>query len=667
MKFKRFIACVFALSSLLAVICFADNVTKQKLTLTYDETENTLEMGVYISKGTAIVGYCSFDYDEDVLTLLDKSGTALPDPIPDKTDDGKPYIANVVAGKNGVEITDVSKGSSKLINTDDGHIFFAWFLPSSIPFIDATSQEVLIANVSFKLNDGKTAKDLSSDSIVVAGKEITSSVSGWFPGLVVLDKDQKKFSYDGKTSGSALFEAELIIGGEVVEQPEVEEPKDDEVIDTEPEEPKDDEVIDTEPEEPKDDEVIDTEPEEPKDDEVIDTEPEEPKDDEVIDTKQEEPKDDIEIIGEARVAAELDFGIALTTDEASVKVKWTDVEKDGIKSYTIYLLDENHRLVNVVSGISSITTSYTISGLASGKEYLVYMVAKAGTSYYASSVEKCMTVKADEPTTIISNVFYDSVDGYLYGLSSELCVFGTAPTKMPTVIAPEGKYFIGWSIDEETVIDIHNTPIYSDTTFYALYSDKMYAPKGYINGYDDGTFKPDGNITRAEASVIISRLCDSYDKDMVYNHGFSDVQEGYWYENAVAYCYQKGYIKGYEDGTFDPYGNITRAEFATILYRVFAFDGALGINVFSDLEEHWGKNAVSILYGAGVIIPDKDGNFRPDEKLSRADAVKMISGAANVVPDREAILAFVKKNGYKFSDVPQYSEYFFDIYSSLMN
>ena len=105
-------------------------------------------------------------------------------------------------------------------------------------------------------------------------------------------------------------------------------------------------------------------------------------------------------------------------------------------------------------------------------------------------------------TTIVSNVFYDSGDGYLYGLSSELVVFGKTPSKYPEIIPEEGKYFIGWSKDGTNVIDIEKEKIYADTMFVAVYSDKKPgASKTYINGYEDRTFIPKGSITRAEAAT----------------------------------------------------------------------------------------------------------------------------------------------------------------------
>lgn len=81
----------------------------------------------------------------------------------------------------------------------------------------------------------------------------------------------------------------------------------------------------------------------------------------------------------------------------------------------------------------------------------------------------------------------------------------------------------------------------------------------YITGYPDGTFKPNGNLTRAEAATVFYRLL--LDQTMTKNVQFSDVPAGKWYETAVKTLASKGVITGYTDGTFKPTKSVTRAEF----------------------------------------------------------------------------------------------------------
>ena len=725
--FSKALVVLMFTALLLSLGVFADNEpTQQKTVTTYNTDTGIVSLEYYIASETAIVGYSSFDYDSSVLTLLDKNGNTVPDAVPKHSSDGSSasYLCDVVETFNNTLVTDVGRGAEKLINTDEGYVFFAWMLPSNYPFIDATKNDALIAKINFKVKDGVSPDKITQDCIKVATKSLTSNVSGWYAGLVVMNKNQKRSSYDGETVNKALYISEFKILGDGAPQ---EEPKQDDepVVDEEPkqedepatdEEPKqeDEPATDEEPkqedepatdEEPKqeDEPATDEEPkqedepatdEEPKqeDEPATDEQPkqddepatdEEPKQDDEPATDEEpkqedepatdeEPKQDDEpehVEIKVECAKSADFDIVITAETNSARIKWTKPEKiEEVISYTIMLLDEDYHTVREISGISGVSSSYTIENLASDYSFIIYITAETDIALYASDTESFMTEdEGDEPTTIVSNVFYDSVDGYLYGLSSELVMFGDAPTKYPEIIPEKGKYFIGWSKDGVNVIDIESERIYKDTLFTAIYSDKKPTEaKTYINGYEDGTFIPEGNITRAEAATIISRLCDDYDANKKYSHNFSDCKEGFWYENPIAFCQKMGYIKGYEDGTFNPDGHITRAEFATILFRVFGFEGTLGINVFSDIDGHWGKDNIAVLYSAGVITPDESGRFNPDTKLTRQDAVAMINRSLGTIPDRRSILESVKKNGYRFSDVPQYSQYFYDIMTAVM-
>lgn len=90
---------------------------------------------------------------------------------------------------------------------------------------------------------------------------------------------------------------------------------------------------------------------------------------------------------------------------------------------------------------------------------------------------------------------------------------------------------------------------------------------GIIKGYEDGTFKPNGRITRAEIAVMLSRAFDLVDGDTVKD--FNDVPTGNWSFDAIRNLSSNDIIKGYKDGKFKPNNLVTRAEFATMLYRLF--------------------------------------------------------------------------------------------------
>lgn len=146
----------------------------------------------------------------------------------------------------------------------------------------------------------------------------------------------------------------------------------------------------------------------------------------------------------------------------------------------------------------------------------------------------------------------------------------------------------------------------------------------YVKGYPDGTFGPNKYITREETTVIFYRLLTeaSREKYAADSCSFSDVKPSWSYE-AIATMSNAGIIKGYPDGTFAPAKNVTRAEFATIAAR-FLSDPYTGETLFPDAVGHWAEDAINRAAAAGWIKGD-NGKFRPDDKITRAEAVTMIN------------------------------------------
>lgn len=150
------------------------------------------------------------------------------------------------------------------------------------------------------------------------------------------------------------------------------------------------------------------------------------------------------------------------------------------------------------------------------------------------------------------------------------------------------------------------------------------AHEPYISGYDDGTFRPDNTITRAETAAIIKKLANT--EEDAGNVPFSDLK-GHWAAEAIGSCFVKGYISGYGDGTFRPENPITRAEFAVILCNY------LGVTPghhpeFSDVNfDFWASEYIGALSIHGYISGYPDGTFKPDNTITRAEAVTMINRA----------------------------------------
>ena len=147
----------------------------------------------------------------------------------------------------------------------------------------------------------------------------------------------------------------------------------------------------------------------------------------------------------------------------------------------------------------------------------------------------------------------------------------------------------------------------------------------YVIGYTDGTIRPGNNISRAEIATIFFRLLkdDVREKYMTTDCDFSDVASGAWCRRAIATLTNIGIIHGYTDGTFRPNAQITRAELATIIARFANLD--VNTKTFSDITGHWAQKSIELAAGNGWINGYTDGTFRPNNKITRAETFAMIN------------------------------------------
>ena len=161
----------------------------------------------------------------------------------------------------------------------------------------------------------------------------------------------------------------------------------------------------------------------------------------------------------------------------------------------------------------------------------------------------------------------------------------------------------------------------------------------YIVGYEDGSVQPEGDITRAEVATIFFRLLTDESRDEFWSqtNPYSDVSEDDWYNNAVSTLTNAGIIDGYEDGTFKPNGNITRAEFATIAVRFFeaTYEGE---NLFPDIDGHWAQDYINEAANAGIVDGYPDGTFGPQKLITRAEAMTMVNRTIDRHPHEDHLL-----------------------------
>ncbi len=161
----------------------------------------------------------------------------------------------------------------------------------------------------------------------------------------------------------------------------------------------------------------------------------------------------------------------------------------------------------------------------------------------------------------------------------------------------------------------------------------------YVIGYEGDVVRPNNNITRAEVATIFFRLLQENVRNayMTQDNDFSDVSEGQWFNCAISTMSDLGVLKGYPDGTFRPNAPITRAEFAAIAAR---FDGREpdGMARFSDIRGHWGAEEISRAYQNCWVDGYPDGTFRPDRDITRAEAMTLVNRVLHRNPESPADL-----------------------------
>lgn len=139
-------------------------------------------------------------------------------------------------------------------------------------------------------------------------------------------------------------------------------------------------------------------------------------------------------------------------------------------------------------------------------------------------------------------------------------------------------------------------------------------------------FKPENTITRAEVAAIMSLIDADFDENAQYPNIFGDVADDAWYSNYMNYASEKGYIQGYDDGTSRPENNITRAEFVSIIARYMDVELYTGMSLFKDIDNVvWCRNQINTLAQLGIVNGYDDAMFKPDKFISRAETVAIVN------------------------------------------
>ncbi len=323
----------------------------------------------------------------------------------------------------------------------------------------------------------------------------------------------------------------------------------------------------------------------------------------------------------------------------SPAVTYTVTYTDGVKNETVFG-DQVH------SGLSAGVSTPAFNGTPSrdGYEFSGWTPEVAGivtgNATYTAVWTKKSGDRGDDEISVRYTLTYDSNGGIEYKDEQYQRNTTVDLDKVPT---REGYTFTGWYADEELTERITEIRMTSDKTVYAGWE-----PTGipdwlngadhfaYVIGYTDGTVRPLNNISRAEVASIFFRLLneDTREENLTADNTFTDVHEGMWCNTAISTMAKLGIVKGRSQEHFDPNAPITRAEFAAICAR-FDTSKRNGDSDFADIAGHWAEAEIGRAATLGWIMGYTDGTFRPENNITRAEAMTMINRVLNRLPQSE--------------------------------
>ena len=311
---------------------------------------------------------------------------------------------------------------------------------------------------------------------------------------------------------------------------------------------------------------------------------------------------------------------------------------------------------DAISGCTVTTVPHTVSG-----NYVTFQIGESGFSPFALVWETTPGGGGGGGTHYSYTLRYDTNGGKAIQSESKSYSWTKPYEDLPTPVR-EGYTFDGWYLDSKLTDPVEDDVKVnrSTVTIYAAWSKDKTDPdnngvsdwlntrdhNAYLNGYGDGTFGPDNNMTRAEVAQMFYNLL--LDKEVPVTTSFTDVPADAWYAKAVNSLASLGILEGVGNNLFAPDRLITRAEFTVIAMR-FTEGDVTGTNIFSDVHtSDWFYDQVvgSIQYG--WITGYADGTFQPNKTISRAEVTTIV----NRMLGRSADQHFVDQNFDKLRAFP---------------
>ena len=345
---------------------------------------------------------------------------------------------------------------------------------------------------------------------------------------------------------------------------------------------------------------------------------------------------------------------------------------------TVTVLDKDGNAVKGISvTIKDKTTEKTASTDANGKVTLPVKTSSGGGSSSGGSSGGGGGYISSYSTV---NVKVTDKDGKTVSVTKSVDSKGNVTVTLPTgkVIDSENYYTVtvtdskgSAKADTTVTLKDRNSGTATGTTDKnGMLTLPATEHKAYIVGYDDGTFKPDSNMSRAEAAAIFARLISEEKGETISGKSsFVDVSSKEWYSSYIGYLEKYNVINGYNDGSFKPDASVTRAEFVAMTvryYDLFNDVNKTGNTVkYTDVaSSYWAYSDIAFAKNIGWLNGYSDGSFRGDNDITRAEVVTVVNRATGRIADKEYVKDnFTKLN--RFTDVTDSNMwYFFDVAES---
>ena len=284
----------------------------------------------------------------------------------------------------------------------------------------------------------------------------------------------------------------------------------------------------------------------------------------------------------------------------------------------------------------------------------------AGASLTLENISAAHTVRV-----VFAELMYE-LSYFTYGgteYETELHSAGTV-VELDKVPVRSGYRFTGWFADEALTLPVTSVTMDGNKSVHAGWErvitpvpptpstpdePEVHRPNGlvldehfaYLIGNDDGLIRPEANITRAEVATIFFRLLTDETRESFWSdtNSYTDVAAGSWYNNAVSTLSAIGVLGGYEDGSFRPNASITRAEFAKIAVSFFELEGLDCENPFLDVAPGaWYAESVAAAAEIALIEGYEGGLFRPDAPITRAEACTIVNRTLGRAPHAAGLL-----------------------------